>query len=84
MLLTSFLLMKSPSKTEAPIFYICIVFFVSKGNLLDFILFPQIPGRASHTRICHNVCSTYQNMCTAHCKVYVQLRLSDTINWIID
>ena len=43
MLLTSLLLMKSLNKTEAPIFLICIVFFVSKGNLFDvFFITPGL------------------------------------------
>ena len=35
MLQTSLLLIKSLNKTETPIFLICSVFFVSKGNLFD-------------------------------------------------
>ena len=35
MLQTSLLLMKSLNKTETPIFFICSVFSVPKGNLFD-------------------------------------------------
>ena len=40
MLQTSFLLTKSLNKTEIPI-SICNVFFVSKGNLLEFYSTPE-------------------------------------------
>ena len=44
MLQTSLLLMKSLNKTETPIFFICCVFFVSKGNLFD-VYFIQFSSR---------------------------------------
>ena len=51
MLQTSLLLMKSLNKTKTPIFLICSVFFVSKGNLFDVyftirgrLITPFIPG----------------------------------------
>ena len=54
MLQTSLLLRKSLNKTDTPIFFICSLFFVSKGNLFDvyfttlqLVLVPCCGGRTS-------------------------------------
>ena len=82
MLLTSLQLMKSPSKTEAPIFYLyCVLCFQRQSFRLYFV--PPNPWEGL----------TYQNMsqCMQHIPEYVHSTLqsmytakADTINWIID
>ena len=78
MLLTSLLLMKSPSKTEAPIFYLyCILCFQRHSFRLYFVPLDDIvspnpwEGLAYQNmsqcvqHIPEYVHSTLQNMCTA-------------------